>query len=463
MSARRPNIVFIFADEWRAQASGYAGDTNCITPCLDALAGESLNVTRAVSGHPVCCPYRASLMTGQYPLTHGVFINDVELDPRRAALAPSFARAGYRTAYIGKWHLYGSPEGRCERRHHPVPRSHQLGFDDWWGYECCHDYWHSPYYHNDDPTRYLWDGYDLFAQAGHAARYIRDRAGDSEPYFLMLSWGPPHFPLQTAPEAYRALYADREIALRPNVPPERRDRAVEDLRGYYAHIAALDQGLRTVLEAIEQSGTKERTLLVVTSDHGEMAQSQGLDTKFVPFEESLRVPMLIRWPDGLGRRPGECPAPLDAPDILPTLLGMIGERAPETVEGRDWSPQLFGREPVQEDDAAFLQFPAPYTEMQYYGLPAYRGIRTKDVTYVENPGGPWLLFDNEADPFQMRNLVGHRDARPLLDRMRGLLKERLAKQGDEVPPARATLEQAGLAHYAEANWRCGEKWHYRWE
>jgi arylsulfatase A-like enzyme len=113
---RTPNIVFIFADEWRAQATGYNGDPNCATPVLDSLAAHSINVTHAVSGCRVCCPYRGSLMTGQYPLTNGVYINDVELNPDCRSIARAFGEAGYATAYIGKWHLYGSPDGRFGRR-----------------------------------------------------------------------------------------------------------------------------------------------------------------------------------------------------------------------------------------------------------------------------------------------------------------------------------------------------------
>ena len=148
---QRPNIVFVFADEWRAQATGYAGDVNCETPVMDALAAESLNLTHAVSGCSVCCPYRGSLLTGQYPLTHGIFINDVELDPDCMSIARAFKAGGYDTSYIGKWHVYGSPEGKNKRRAVPVPRSHQMGFDEWRGFECTHNHLDSGYFHNEDP------------------------------------------------------------------------------------------------------------------------------------------------------------------------------------------------------------------------------------------------------------------------------------------------------------------------
>ena len=121
----RPNVVFVFGDEWRMQATGFNGDSNCETPVLDSLAAESVNITHAVAGAPVCCPYRASLLTGQYPLTHGVYINDVELDPNCHSIARAFKAGGYETAYVGKWHVYGSPDGQYNRRSAVVPRDYQ--------------------------------------------------------------------------------------------------------------------------------------------------------------------------------------------------------------------------------------------------------------------------------------------------------------------------------------------------
>ena len=118
---KRPNVLFIIADEWRPQSTGYNGDTNVRTPVLDRLARESVSFDSAISGCSVCCPARASIMTGQYPFTNGVFINDVELKPNAPTLAECFAKSGYRTGYIGKWHLYGSPDGKYGRRLAYIP------------------------------------------------------------------------------------------------------------------------------------------------------------------------------------------------------------------------------------------------------------------------------------------------------------------------------------------------------
>ena len=118
----RPNVLYVLCDEWRAQATGDAGDPNVRTRTLDRFAQASVNLSQTISSLPVCCPHRASLMTGQYSLTNGVFINDVPLVPKGVTLGEAFQRVGYSTGYIGKWHLYGSPDGHYGRRLSYVPQ-----------------------------------------------------------------------------------------------------------------------------------------------------------------------------------------------------------------------------------------------------------------------------------------------------------------------------------------------------
>ena len=273
---RSPNVVFVLTDEWRAQALGYSGDANARTAAIDRFAAESHDFNEAVSGNPVCCPARASFLTGQYPLTHGVYINDVELVPTGVTLGEAFQEAGYRTGYIGKWHLHGSPDGRYGRREDFIPTDKRFGFEYWKVAECTHDYNQSFYYEGDDSTKKYWEGYDAIAQTEDACRFIEANAHADDPYFLVLSLGPPHFPLRTAPEQYQRLYADQPIDLRPNVPDEDADAAAEDLRGYYAHIAALDDCFARLLHVLEKTGTADDTVVVFTSDHGDMMGSHRL-------------------------------------------------------------------------------------------------------------------------------------------------------------------------------------------
>jgi arylsulfatase A-like enzyme len=445
---RRPNVLFVMADEWRGQSIGYEGDLDAHTPSFDRFAGESVNFDQAISGCSVCCPARASLVTGQYPLTNGVYINDAPLRPNAPTLGEVFRAAGYRTAYIGKWHLYGSPGGRWERREAYIPPEYRFGFDYWKVAECTHDYNHSLYYDNDDTERRYWEGYDAFAQTDDARRFIQENAGQSEPYFLMLSWGPPHFPLHTAPERYRAMYRDRRILLRPNVPDEAADAATAALRGYYAHMAALDDCFARILNAVEAAGQVEDTVVVFTSDHGDMMESQGLGMKMVPWEESIRVPFLLRYPRMFGTAGTRNGAPLNSPDIMPTLLGVCGVPIPEGVQGTDFATPLRRGNIQSLPESAFLNVIAPGNARQY-GFAEYRGVRTRSHTYVRSINGPWLLYDNINDPYQKQNLCGRADVAALEEQLERELSGWLNRLDDDFLHADEYLRRDGLSHYVE--------------
>ncbi len=402
--APRPNVLVIICDEWRAQATGFNGDLNVKAPVLERFAAESVNFQNAISGTPVCCPFRASLITGQYPLTNGVYINDVELKPREVTLGEAFRDAGYRTGFIGKWHVYGSPDGKYGRRLAYIPREKRFGFEYWKACECTHDYNHSLYYEGNDRTPKYWPGYDAFGQTDDACKFIEQTTKTSDPYLMVLSLGPPHFPYATAPQKYRDMFDKAQIQLRPNVPANKRPEATEILRGYYAHMAALDECLNRLLATLEKTGTKEDTIVVFTSDHGDMMLSQDLTTKLYPWDESVRVPFLIRYPRKFGTKGRRIASPLNSPDIMPTLLGACGLKIPAGVEGTDLSGICSGKVKAPHGGAALISLPVPITEARRYGFAEYRGIRTERHTYVRSIKGPWLLYDNQTDPYQMRNL-----------------------------------------------------------
>lgn len=431
----RPNIVFVFGDQWRAQATGYAGDPNVRTPHLDRFAQRSLRFDNAISNCPVCSPWRATLMTGQYPLTHGVFVNDVPVRGNPATLGGCFRDAGYATGYIGKWHIDG--HGRSTY----IPAGRRKGFDAWLANECTHDYNHSLYY-ADDPTPRYWDGYDAAAQTRAACEYVRTHAPGG-PFMLMLSWGPPHDPYQTAPEPFRKLYDPAKLKLRPNVPVDLQEETRGKLAGYYAHCSALDQCFGELEQAIEHSGIADNTILVFTADHGDMLGSHGAWNKQRPYEESINVPMLVRWPRGLGNHARRIEAPINAPDLMPTLLGLAGLPVPATVEGKDFAPFLRGKAPAP-DHAALIELPACFHQYAYYsGGRDWRGLRTARHTYVRDLEGPWMLFDNRADPYQLHNLVSDEGHRALRDQLDGDLRKRLAARRDAFKPGQELIREAG--------------------
>ncbi len=445
----RPNVLLVIADEWRAQATGYNGDHNVRTPVLDRLETQSVNFQNAVSGCPVCCPYRASLLTGQYPLTNGVFVNDVELKPNGPTLAETFRRAGYRTGFIGKWHVYGSPDGNYGRRLEFIPPDKHFGFDYWKACECTHEYNHSLHYEGSDPTPKYWPGYDAIAQTEDACRFVEQRPSD--PFLLVLSLGPPHFPYATAPERYQEMYRNSELQFRRNVPTELRKQAADILRGYYAHMTAVDECMDRILKTLDRTGAAEDTILLFTSDHGDMMLSQGLTTKLYPWDESIRVPLLVRYPRKLGRKRRRVRTPISSPDLMPTLLSMCALPIPESVEGSDLSPEMLGGSKPAPDAAAFLNLAVPITEARRYGFAEYRGLRTDRYTYVRSIRGPWLLYDNQRDPFQMDNLCGSSQHRELQSHLDRALDGTLRRLKDEFLPASEYAKRAGVTHYRELN------------
>ncbi|MEN6336253.1 MAG: sulfatase [Phycisphaerales bacterium] len=428
----KPNVVFVFADQWRAQATGYASDTNARTPHLDRLAARSVNFTNAVSCCPVCSPYRASLLTGQYPLTHGVFLNDVPLRNEAFSLAEVYRRAGYQTAYIGKWHLDGNHRSAF------IPRQRRQGFEFWKVLGCTHAYNHSLYY-GDEDVKLRWEGYDSIAQTREAQQYIRDHAGDS-PFLLVLSWGPPHDPYETAPQKYRDLFTPESITLRPNVPEQDKDRARQAAAGYYAHIAALDDCLGDLLETLRETGIERNTIFVFTSDHGDMLYSHGQTHKQRPYDESIRVPFLLRYPALLGEKAVTIEMPINAPDIMPTLLGLGDISMPNTVEGTDFSDVVKGS--PAGDSAALIACYAPFGQWtRARGGREYRGVRTRQYTYVRDLNGPWLLYDNQNDPYQLENLCNKPGYTALQTRMDVLLSERLQQTKDKFLPGGDYIRQ----------------------
>ena len=424
---KKPNIVYVLVDQWRAQATGYNGDPNLIgkTPNLDKIANEGINFKNAVSTMAVCTPYRAALLTGQYPTTTGMFLNDLHLPEESYTMAEMYKESGYNTAYIGKWHLDGMG------RHEYTPRERRQGFDYWKALECSHDYKNLYYYEGDDPTRKVWEGYGPFAETADAISYIGDHANDKEPFLLFLAVGAPHFPYGSTPDEFQHSFKEEDIILPENVTDEHRKKATKDATGYYAHILGLDKSIGNLQRAIEDAGIEENTIFVFTSDHGEMLGSHGWRSyqKQVSWAEAVRVPFLIKYPAAYKNKKIEVEAPIGTPDILPTLLSMSGVPIPDSIEGESMMDAIDNNE-VGKDKAALVMQLAPFAG----DYQEYRGIYTSRYTYVKLLDGPTRLFDNEADPLQMNNLVNKTEHAELQEKLELKLQAELEKIGDEFKP-----------------------------
>jgi len=447
----RPNILFVFADQLRSHELSCYGGMNIKTPNLDRLADEGVRMTNAYSTYPICSPFRGMLMTGLYPLHSGISNNDHPLDPNLPSFAKFCKNAGYQTAYIGKWHLDGV--GRTTY----IPPERRLGFDYWQALECTHDYFQSQYYNNDANEPEYWEGYDAEAQTKSAQNYIKTRDPE-KPFFLMLSWGPPHDPY-IAPEDYMKKVDAQKLKLRKNVTEHRyadelwnnpqfnipekykklhkvRRESLKDektirsrYKGYLAATLALDDYFGSLIQTLEEEGILENTIVVFTSDHGDMLGSHQFYGKNAPFNESISIPFLLRYPKAVQAQ--TVSDALMAPiDMFPTVLGMSDVEYRD-IDGIDLSKVITGKEQDVRDAILLMNLTHFNNTSLINGLDTYRGIQTKQYTYARyEDKSPWLLFDNKKDPLQMNNLAHKPEYADLIKQLDVKLEKLLDEAGD---------------------------------
>ena len=443
---KKPNLFYIFADQLRYFSCGYAGDGHARTTNIDRLAVESVDLYNALSGHPLCAPYRASLFTGKYSSGTGMAINELRIGANHETWGHVLGQAGYQTAYIGKWHLWANQLGNHDD---PVnayvpPGPYRLGFDGFWaGYNFHHTY-QDMYYYLDTPDRVHFKGYEPDVQTSLAIDWLGRAAQGDQPLALFLSYGTPHDPWteDNVPSDFLKLFDDKQFLLPENYLPENdphadswarmsgedRQSLTSRMRVYSAMIANLDWNIGRLLEALDASGQRENTIFVFTSDHGEMFGAHGRQAKNIFYEEAVRVPFLIRWP---GRLEGgqQRDLLLNTADIMPTLLGLMGLPIPRAVEGSDLSQCVVG-ECENEPEAAFLQ--GMGCTARWEDGYEWRALRTKRYTFaVYLSDRSELLFDNQSDPLQMHNLAGDPGYAELLAKFREMLQQKMRSLHDE--------------------------------
>jgi arylsulfatase A-like enzyme len=447
----QPNILFVFADQLRSQELSCYGGVNIKTPNLDRLANEGLMMTNAISTYPICSPFRGMLLTGLYPLHSGISNNDHPLNPELPSFAKACKEQGYNTAYIGKWHIDGM--GRTVH----IPKERRLGYDHWQALECTHDYFNSVYYNNDATEPETWEGFDAEAQTVAAQEYIRKRDTD-KPFFLTLSWGPPHDPY-IAPKEYLDRVDPQKLVMRGNlkehgivdelqnnprfVIPEKyiqshrqhRVKAVDEqivrqrYAGYLAATLALDDYFGRLLKTLEEEGILDNTITVFTSDHGDQLGSHRFYGKNVPFAESISIPFLLRYPKLIESKTIN-DALLSPVDMFPTVFGMANLEYAE-IDGIDLTPVIMHKAEDTRDAILLMNLTHFNNTSLINGLDTYRGVQTKKYTYARyEDKTPWLLFDNTKDPLQINNLVGNSEYNDLIKELDNKLNNLLIEASD---------------------------------
>jgi arylsulfatase A-like enzyme len=410
-AADRPNVLVILPDQLRAQALGCMGNPDVRTPHIDRLAAEGALFRQTFANTPVCCPARATLLTGKYPHRHGLVANDLRLRESQPTLAKLLKAQGYRTGFIGKWHLDG---GKRDPGFVP-PGPRRQGFDFWAACECRHTHF-QPVWFRDTPEPVRGGKFEPEALTDVALEFLREN--QKRPFFLVVSMGPPHDPYG-APEKYMRLYDPQKLTMRRNWRPGLRQAGREQIAAYYAAITAIDDQVGRLMQALKDFGLEKDTIVLFSSDHGDMLGSQGRRLKRKPWEESIRVPGVLRYPAKV--RPGRrVDALWSHVDFAPTLLGLCGVKPPADMQGADLSGVALGRTD-QGPDSVFFQIFVPFAGD---GTPhPWRGVRTRRYMYARTENAPWVLYDLERDPDELHNLAED----PASAGLRKELEARLAK------------------------------------
>jgi len=448
---KKPNLLFIFTDEHPAKAWSRGIDV-LKTPNLDRLADQGLTVTNCISNNPICVPYRATLFTGQHGHQTG-FVNNHSKFPLDGDL-PSWSKtlkaSGYKMGYIGKWHLYpggerpvwkDKPDGEVQSPAMIPPPELRHGFED---------LWMQTSNHNQVRNTYVWDKDGQFKKIeGYAPEFLTDRliefiddAKDSEnPFCCVLSLNPPHPPYEGAKEKWVEYYKSIETPFWENVPEnDRTPRTRGALKGFYAQLSSVDEEVGRILDKLDQTNLAKDTIVVFTSDHGDLHYAHGEKWKRYPYEESICVPMIIRYP-------GKIPAGKDDDvllgtiDIAPTLLGLTGhsEKIDPSMQGMNLSKRLMsgsGPEPKSQFILYNLPEEGHYILEKQPSLRDYRGVRTKRWTFTlqKNPETgkvhPWHLYDNKNDPHQMNNLCENIDYDHIRRELTEQIKSHLQQVGE---------------------------------
>lgn len=420
----KKNLLYIFADQWGANSIGF-NNPQIKTPNMDAFAKDCFQFTNAVSTYPLCSPHRAALITGKYPYSCGFWTNCkigldevIMLKPQEITLSDVLHKAGYENSYIGKWHLDGSdlnfyknPESGCENWDAFTPageRRHNI--DYWFSYGAMDNHLKPHYWTDESPQKTMCDKWSPELETDVAINYLENILDKSKPFNMMLSWNPPHPPYDQVPDKYYSAVKDRELSFRENVPTELRSNPdyLTKHKQYIAAIEGLDENFGRIISYLKQNNLYDSTIIVLSADHGDCMGSHGLYGKNVWYDESIKIPLLVKC-----GKTGESDALLSSQDHMPTLLELLQIGIPDTVQGISFAKLIDGEEINQPKEAFLCMIPGMPEVVDTFRKKGYncksfgwRGLRTKTHTYVVNNGNKLgekqtkLLYDNVNDPYQ---------------------------------------------------------------
>ncbi len=440
---KRPNILFIMSDDHDAHAISCYGSKVNQTPNLDRLAKEGMRFEHCFCTNSICAPSRAVILTGKYSHLNGHIDNSKRFDGSQQTGPKLLQQAGYETALIGKWHLVSDPTGF-----------------DYWNILPGQGLYYNPVM-IEMGTRKKYQGYVTEIITDHALRWLKERKGD-KPFYLMFHHKAPHREWEPAPKNLtlydgkeipepatlfddytgrgRAAHeqdmtiaktmTNRDVKLVPpnNLTPEQKakwDAAYDPkikafkeanpqgkdlvrwkyrryMEDYLACIASVDESVGRVLDYLQESGLADNTIVIYTSDQGFYLGEHGWFDKRFMYEESLQMPLLVRYPKEIKAGSVNNDIVMNL-DFAETFLDYAGVRTPEDMQGVSIRPLLQGRTPTDWRKSMYYhyyEYPAVHSVKRHYGV---RTERYKLIHFY-NDIDEWELYDLEKDPDEMRNV-----------------------------------------------------------
>ena len=425
--ASRPNFVFILVDDLRWDSLGSTGLSWMKTPNIDRIAREGMTFRNAFVTTPLCSPARGSFLTGQYVHHHGVKGNgdSAALSHQLTTFPALLQNAGYDTGYIGKWHM-GTDDS-------PRP-----GMRRWVSFKGQGQYVDPPL--NIDGKQIEAKGYITDILSSHAADFVREKR--SKPFCLYVAHKAIHGPFQPA-ERHKDLYKTEPLPTRPNMSDDLAGktallRPVEDNRKTAASqrrhdeiardqlrcLASIDDGVGEILKALEETNQLDNTVVIFTSDNGYFWGEHRLGDKRWAYEESIRIPLLVRYPKLVGKGVKSEALALNI-DIAPTCLHLAGVEVPKGMHGRSLKEPLRGNRRTWRTSFVIEYFAEP----NFPRAPTWNGIRTARYKYIRYPELPGAdeMYDLTKDPYEMKNIAADASAKLTRDRLKKELDLALAR------------------------------------
>ena len=459
----QPNILMIYADQMRYDCAGFSGNPDVKTPHLDRLAMEGVRFDEAFVSYPLCRPFRASLLTGKYAHRTGAYTNHSPFNPNQPSLATVLNAVGYKSGYVGKWHL----RNEFLRPGFVPPGPDRMGFDDFVGFNDDHRYMDAIFYRDTDQP-YHCRRFEPDFQTDHAIEFMERARASGCPFLAYVSFGPPHPPMNM-PEYWRRMYDPGRIKLpkgsakfKPmkleDVTGKSQERRAPDseseseieckireyVSGYYGLISGVDFNVGRLLNWLDANALAERTIVVFFSDHGDMLGQNDsyCATKSLPYRAAAQVPLLVRFPGRFasGKRVNSL---VDvAVDTMPTLMQACGVDTPEVTQGISYLPLLVGSDTPTRDHVQYQKMGFRRNCVSGKGLEltsiSLRGIRTRNWLFVRDMHEPLYLFDQKADRDELANLADDPAHAEILAELDARVRRNMRETGDawELAPGR---------------------------